>query len=468
MKRRCATLLLAVLYCATASVEAQDAVPYVSPSPSFAAETARPTEAIPAPVAEAAAGQITLPELEQMALGANPTVVQAQARIQAARGNWLQSGLYPNPTLAYSGEEIGNEDTAGMQGAMVSQEFVTAGKLRLNRAVACQDIVRAERELAAQQFRVLTDVRLGFYRALVAQRRVELAQRLVDIAEQSLEISRTLYETAEVSQVDVLQTRIQLNTSRILRVNAQANLDASRKSLAAVVGVPHLPGRILQGPLDPGVAIEWDAAFQHLVRHSPEMAVAMAQLNRAQLAVRRARVEPIPNIATAASIHKSDMSGDTAYGVQAGIELPIFDRNQGNIQRSQADVIDARRNIDRVRLGLQTRLAEAFRQYQEALNEVEQYRDGILPDARSTLELVQIGYQQGEFGYLDLLGAQRTYFQSELAYLDALARLKSAESAIEGQLLSGSLQAEAMALPAPETSAGIEGLAGFGVEASGM
>src|SRR5262245_22797938 len=58
--------------------------------------------------AVAPAGALTLEELEQMAAANNPTLARASAEVRAAQGKWVQEGLYPNPTLAYVGDEIGN------------------------------------------------------------------------------------------------------------------------------------------------------------------------------------------------------------------------------------------------------------------------------------------------------------------------------------------------------------------------
>jgi outer membrane protein, heavy metal efflux system len=87
------------------------------------------------------------------------------------------------------------------------------------------------------------------------------------------------------------------------------------------------------------------------------------------------------------------------------------------------------------------RLAEVFQQYTTALYQVEKYTRDILPKAQASLTLTTSGYRQGEYGYLSLLMAQRTYFQTNLIYLDALRELRTAATAIEGNLLSGSLQA---------------------------
>ena len=84
---------------------------------------------------------LTLSDLEQMAAQNNPTLSQAGAKVEAARGRALQSGLYPNPTVGYLGDRIGAAGTAGeMQGLFIDQTIVTAGKLRLNRAKFAQEV----------------------------------------------------------------------------------------------------------------------------------------------------------------------------------------------------------------------------------------------------------------------------------------------------------------------------------------
>ena len=90
---------------------------------------------------------MTLADLETMALSQNPSLARACAMVQAAKGEWLQVGLMPNPIGGYSTMEIGEENTAGQQGGMIGQEIVMGRKLKLNRAVAAQQIRRAEQEL---------------------------------------------------------------------------------------------------------------------------------------------------------------------------------------------------------------------------------------------------------------------------------------------------------------------------------
>jgi cobalt-zinc-cadmium efflux system outer membrane protein len=126
--------------------------------------------------------------------------------------------------------------------------------------------------------------------------------------------------------------------------------------------------------------------------------------------------------------------------IAVGVPLQIFDRNQGNIAKAHAELAAARREVRRVELSLQDRLAEVFRQYVNARKQAAQYKTRILPDAQSSLELIREGYQQGEFGYLELLTAQRTYFRVNLAHLESLRRLWTGAVQIEGLLLTGALE----------------------------
>src|SRR5262245_60858439 len=113
--------------------------------------------------AEASQRLLGLVDLEEMAIDANPAVIRASALVGAARGNMIQVGLLPNPTVGYEGQQLGSGGRAEQHGVLFSQEIVRGGKLRLNRAVARQQLARAQQELSVARRRVLTDVRIGFY-----------------------------------------------------------------------------------------------------------------------------------------------------------------------------------------------------------------------------------------------------------------------------------------------------------------
>jgi outer membrane protein, heavy metal efflux system len=144
-----------------------------------------------------------------MAAQNNPTLRQARLHVTSEIAKAQQAGLYPNPTLSYSGEQIfvdvqGDTDSPGeFQGAVVSQRLVTGGKLRLSREKYLRRAHVSEHMAVAQQYRVCNDVRLHFYQALAAQQRVELHRELVKTAEDASVTVRELYNLGQASRFQV-------------------------------------------------------------------------------------------------------------------------------------------------------------------------------------------------------------------------------------------------------------------------
>lgn len=383
------------------------------------------------------------PELvEELALANSPAISQAAARIRALRGKWVQVGLPPNPTVGYLASEIGADGSAGQQGGFAGQEFITAQKLRRNRSVVCAEIARAEQQLAAIVQRVQTDARLSYYNALLAQRRIELAKDLVHQATEAAQASKSLLEVQEIPLAGLLQTEVRLQNAKLRWRTSGNGLDQAWRQLQTLVGSERLPRQALEGDVSRlPMALDFQDQLVRLQSASPEVAVAMVEVERHRRALNRACVESIPNVNAQVSLQYDNTTNETLTGVQVGIPLPIWNRNQGGIRQARANLTAAARNVDRVELNLQQRMTDAFRQYADAQTTVETYTNEILTRSRQSLKLVQQGYSQGEVGYLDLLAAQSTFSQTNLAYLDALGDLWQSYLRIDGMMLEGSLKA---------------------------
>ena len=379
--------------------------------------------------------------VEQIALANNPAVGQAAARVRALRGKYVQVGLPPNPTVGYAASEVGQEGLAGQQGAYAGQDFITGGKLEKNRAIVAAEIDKAQQVLFATQRRVLTDVRSSYYRALVAQARIEMAQKLVQSMGEAVQASQHLLDAEEIPLAGLLQTEVELQYAEIVKQTAENELAAAWQQLSAVVGTLDLPPQLLVG--DPRVLpseLAWEEALARITSLSPEMAAAMAGLTRSRRALNRACVEPVPDVNTQFMVQYDDSTDYTVGGIQVTIPLPIWNKNQGGIRQAQAEITVAAQELDRVALDLKQRLATAFREYANAKAQAETYANQILPRAEKTFDLVQRGYALGEVGYLDLLAAKKTYMQANLTYLDAFGALWKSYLQIDGLLLEGSLE----------------------------
>src|SRR6185369_6446987 len=167
---------------------------------------------------------------------------------------------------------------------------------------------------------------------------------------------------------------------------------------------------------------------------------AVANLDRARAALVRARREPIPNVRLQGGpMQDQGIGGKTDGIVQVLLPLPLINRNQGGISQAFAELTAAERAVQQVELDLQNRLAPVYERYASAAFRVRNYRESILPGAEKALQLVREGWRLGEFPFLNLLNAQRTYAQHNQAYLQSLLDLRTATAQIEGLLLSNSL-----------------------------
>src|SRR3989475_1729692 len=146
---------------------------------------------------------ITLEQVQKIANESNPTLRQAEAEIRAAKARQQQSGLYPNPTVAYTGDEIrGGSVGGGKQGFFVQQTVVTGGKLSLSRAVFGKDVKLAELEAEAQKMLGRGAVRMGFLRVLAAQELLDARRDMATIAQDGVETQWRLSNTASPEETE--------------------------------------------------------------------------------------------------------------------------------------------------------------------------------------------------------------------------------------------------------------------------
>lgn len=419
------------------SAQAAEALSLQSPAAMAVLEPLPPVD----PDSMSPAG-LALSDLELLALARNPSLRRMAALVGAARGNALQAGLPPNPSVGYEGQQLGSGGLAEQHGVLFSQEIIRGGKLRLSRAVADRERMRREQDLLTQELRVLTDVRICYFQALLAQRQIEVANSLTSISEEGARTVEQLFDAEEVSRADVLQAELEVENSHIISQNARNRQLAAWQELAAVVGDPTLAPQELAGdPAAPSPSLDYQNELTRILSSSPEIASAMVEIERANVMLQRARVEPVSNVNVEGLVNWRDngIGGKPDGGLAVSVPIPVFNRNQGAIAQANHELMAARQALNELELSLQKKLASTFEQYANNRNQTERYRAMILPSAEESLALTRKMYAAGEANYTALLTSQRTYSQTQLNYLEAVRALRIAEAEIEGMLLSGSL-----------------------------
>jgi cobalt-zinc-cadmium efflux system outer membrane protein len=382
--------------------------------------------------------EIALPDLIALTLERNPRLAQVGWAVETARGRALQAGLYPNPTISITGDELGDRTgPAGIWTApMVSQEIVTANKLDLSKAAALKEVDQATLAIITERYRVFTEVRQAFYEAVALQRRVEILIELVKLMDRSVETTERLRAAKEAARLDVVQLEVDRERYRAELESTRRSLPAAYRKLAASIGVQDLPIASVVGRLDaPPPDYDLERVRAYVVGMHPELRSAQIGVERAQLLVRRAEVDPIPNVTVSSGYTRQGQNKSNDWNIGVSVPVPLWNRNQGNILAASAQVGEATNQFGRVQNDLVNRLATSFGSYAAARERSERYKSDVLPKSQDANKLALDVYKGGQFEYLRVLQAQRAVAETNLEYLKSLGEMWRAAAEIAGLML---------------------------------
>ena len=372
-----------------------------------------------------------------LAQSVSPNLAKAAADVEAARGKAVQAGLYPNPIAQGGATQAAGNESQYYFG--LSQEIVTKHKLKLSQAAATRETYQAELMFVRTRFELLTAVRQTFFATLAAQRKVEVLTRLVEITRKSADAAKQLLAAGETSRADLLLFEIELEKSEVALQNTQSQLAAARKQLAAAIGIrnlkiEHLTGNLKDSPGDAFDQLLMDA----YVPYNADVQIAEQEIERSRLLLRRAQVEPFPNVTVYGGFQYQVVPIHDQGLFSASIPVPIWNRNQGNIASAHAHIIRATANVNQVQNQIAGRMAELIGRYQVADQQVKRFEERIIPKAREGVTITQEAFAQGTFDSFRLLQSQRGLIDSNLGYITALEMrwLAAAELAGLAQLES--------------------------------
>jgi outer membrane protein, heavy metal efflux system len=401
---------------------------------------------------ENAPGMLTLEAAQRMTSEGNPTLRQAEAQIRASKARQHQAGLYPNPTVGYIGDEIrGGSVGGGKQGFFLQQTIVTGGKLGLSEAVYAKDLRVAEIEAQEQKLRVENAVKTVYYRVLAAQELLDARRDLAKIEQQYTETQRRLYNSGQTDETELLDAEI--NTQRMgLQVRMQENsLREEWRSLAALMGRPDLPQTIVSGDLEHGwPELDENQIVEEISGKSPAVSIAEAGNLRAQSEIAQAKRQYIPDLQLRGGMeYNNDLLGTAPHSkgweglAEVSVQVPLFNRNQGNVAAAAAELDRAKLEKRRIELTLRSRAASVIDEYSSAKLMAIEYRDEILPRAKKSYSLMLQKYGEMLASPPRVIERQRKLYELQTQYILALETVWSTGIDLQGYLLTDGLEAPA-------------------------
>ncbi len=373
-------------------------------------------------VADRNEGGWTLRQAEAIAVQFNPILVRSGAKIASAQGDALQAALLPNPRFDTNNPQTFNGPYSAYN-AGFTQEIPVKGKLRLNRSAASEVVRQQEYQWVQDRYDMLTNIRKHFYAGLVAQRRAEVQVELRGIATAAVKAAQGRYEATEGTVSEVLLLQTDLQRAEIALLNTQTLLQAERGQLAAIVGRPDIKIDRLSGELTSGFPnFDVDRLRQFVVAENAQVQIALREISRDQILLRRARVEPFPNptLGEAYSYPIQQTPGGQQFWFNIYFDIPTWNRNQGGIQAARANIAAAVASLGVLQNDLLRQVEDAWGRYISARQSEERIRTQILPTATRAQRLVKDGYEKGVLDVATFLQAQRSLNEAALSYLDAL------------------------------------------------
>lgn len=384
---------------------------------------------------------LSLAGLEAVALRNNPTVKAAEALVLQQEGLLRQLTRYPNPTAGWVQSTPSRRSEGATQGAFISQDIVTAGKLRVVGQAERVEIEWRCLQVKAQIGRILNDVRSRYYETLGAQQAVAVAAELERLAADDLQVINRLLEAKQASRPDVLQAEIHLSAVRASHRDARLRHQAAWRQLANLVGVPQLPPSTLldEAETEPP-RFAWDETVQRLLAESPVLRAQAAQVREAELELELQKRLVVPNVNVQTVIQRDYVKNYNQVSTLVSAPIPLWNRNRGAIINAEGTLRQQQHEYQRLQLALADQLSTSFQQYQSARNQVEHLRE-ILPRTRENVALTTQAFRQGQagFDFLRVRDAQDLYYQTRSSYIDAMTTLRKAAIEIEGLELVGGL-----------------------------
>ncbi len=388
------------------------------------------------PVSDQSAGGFTLSQAVSLAMQYNPIMQRSVARIDSAQGDALQAGLYPNPRFDTNNPQVFAGKSTSLNYGFI-QELPVKGKLRLDKAAANQVVRQKEHGLVQDRHAMLMAIRQQFYAVLAAQRRVEVLTGIQEIAAAAVRAAEGRVQATEGTLPEVLLVQTELQRAQIALRNAQTNLEAGRRQLTSIIGRPDLTVDRVSGELGSGFP-EFDPDYlrRYVVNENIQVQIARREIDRNQILLRRARVEPYPNPTLGpASVYTIPQSQNgQQFWFNVYFDIPTWNRNQGGIQAAQANITDATASLGILQNDLIRQAEDALGRYRQARQTEERYRTQILPTATRAAQLVKDGYQKGVLDISTYLQAQRALSDASSSYLDALQSVWSTGAEIANLL----------------------------------
>jgi cobalt-zinc-cadmium efflux system outer membrane protein len=374
---------------------------------------------------------LTLDDATRLALEHNQSLRAQRLAIDQAKAGEITAALKPNPVYTNLNEDFPllSPNYLTLDNLRTNQEFTNSlaytierGGKRLKRLQVAQDTTDVTVKTVADNERQLRfQVAQAFINALLAKSNLEFAREDLKNFLQVVEINQQRMKSGDIAEADYLKIKLQQLQFEQDVSSAEIALVQGKASLRQLVGYDTVPEDFdIIGDLKHAKypATQKDLENEALLSR-PDHLAAQSAVKLANDTVTLAYGNRARDLTVESEYKRNGPVNGLGFGFS--IELPVHDRNQGEIARSKAAVSQALESAESVRVGVLTDVRSAYAGYRTAEEVASLYESGYLDQAAQSREISNYAYQRGAATLLDMLDAERSYRATQLAYRQALA-----------------------------------------------
>lgn len=373
---------------------------------------------------------------------ANPTLKADAINVQEMQAEEITAYLRPNPGLTVSTDGTQIAPNKGVWQPLTGTQYQAnfsylherdhKRELRLETAKEGTHIAQSQHEDLERN--LLFNLRSVFVQTLQAKSVRDLARQELDYYDHIIDISRTRFKSGDLAQIDLDRIELQRVQYESDLQMAEVNLRTSKIQLLQLLNDRMPVDQFdVQGPFDFANQLQPLETFHQIaLDNRPDLRAALESIQQAntnhKLAVANGSTDPTFGAWYTYNPSFNNPNDNQTLGLSVSIPLRIFDRNQGEKQRTQLDIGRNQQLTDATRAQVFGDVDSAYTQVNSNLLLLEPYKDKYLAQAARVRESVTYAYQHGGASLMDFLNAQSDYRNVQTAYLQLIGAYLTAAS----------------------------------------
>ena len=372
---------------------------------------------------------ITLQQAVDRALANNPSLTAEREHLSAVHAGVLTASARQNPTLTLLGQGVTLPEVNNNGGnpfdysANVSRLFERGNKrgIRIQAANATTEVT--ESQLRDQERQLILSVRMAFTNMLAAKAGLAIAEENLTDYRKTVDLSKARLDAGDITRTDYERIDLQLAQFETDTDTARLNMQQASAQLQQLFGVDHpSPTLDITGTLAPPILTLTMADAENLAFASrPDYKAAQQSLLLSQANARYAIAGGTADPTVASEYERS--GADNTFGVSVSIPLRIFDRNQGEKERTRYEVNSSRFALIAARNQVVSDVDQAWLALETAQRQAIRYNTHYLGEAGRVRDNLQFSYRSGNSTLLDYLESLRDYRSIHLNSLNANAQV---------------------------------------------